>query len=99
MPIYEYQCDDCFHRFEIRQGFEDAPLKECPKCKGLTRRIFQPAPIIFKGSGFYVTDYRAKSSTAEAGDKPAAAPKPADSKPAAPQPKAETSDKADKKTS
>jgi len=58
MPIYEYECGHCRHRFEVRQGFHDKPQAECPQCQGRGRRIFQPSPIIFKGSGFYVTDSR-----------------------------------------
>lgn len=58
MPIYEYECNSCHYRFDKRQSFDDAPLAECPKCQGTSRRVFYPAPIIFKGSGFYVTDSR-----------------------------------------
>ncbi|OGN99498.1 MAG: hypothetical protein A2Y90_02660 [Chloroflexi bacterium RBG_13_52_12] len=58
MPIYEYECRSCLHRFEVRQGFHDKPQAECPQCKKKARRIFHPSPIIFKGSGFYVTDHR-----------------------------------------
>ena len=58
MPIYEYECNSCHYRFDKRQGFDDAPLAECPKCHGTSRRVFYPAPIIFKGRGFYVTDSR-----------------------------------------
>ena len=58
MPIYEYECRSCLHRFEVRQGFHDKPKAECPQCKKKARRIFHPSPIIFKGSGFYVTDHR-----------------------------------------
>ncbi len=61
MPIYEYECNSCHCRFDKRQGFNDAPLAECPKCQGTGRRVFYPAPIIFKGSGFYVTDSRHSS--------------------------------------
>lgn len=61
MPIYEYECNSCHYRFDKRQGFDDAPLAECPKCQGISRRVFYPAPIIFKGSGFYVTDSRGNS--------------------------------------
>ncbi|UCB43852.1 MAG: FmdB family transcriptional regulator [Dehalococcoidales bacterium] len=60
MPTYEYECNLCHHRFDKRQGFNDAPLAECPKCQGTSRRVFYPAPIIFKGSGFYVTDSRSR---------------------------------------
>jgi putative FmdB family regulatory protein len=61
VPIYEYECNSCHYRFDKRQGFNDAPLAECPKCQGTGRRVFYPAPIIFKGSGFYVTDNRRRS--------------------------------------
>ncbi len=58
MPIYEYECNCCDFRFEEKQGFDDEPVAVCPKCKGIARRVFHPAPIIFKGSGFYITDNR-----------------------------------------
>ncbi len=58
MPIYEYECGSCRHRFEKRQGFEDEAKAACPKCKGKSKRIIRAAPVIFKGSGFYVTDHR-----------------------------------------
>jgi putative FmdB family regulatory protein len=58
MPIYEYECKSCHHRFEKRQGFHDEPKADCPQCKGKSRRLIRPAPVIFKGKGFYVTDHR-----------------------------------------
>ena len=58
MPTYEYECNSCRHRFEKRQSFNDSPVAECPVCQCSSRRVFFPAPIIFKGSGFYVTDSR-----------------------------------------
>ncbi len=67
MPLYEYQCQSCGVRFERRQPFSEAPLKECPECGGQVQRLIQPAGIIFKGSGFYVTDHRSTSSTATPG--------------------------------
>jgi len=69
MPLYEYQCEVCGLRFERRQKFSDPPLKICPECNGPVIRLIQPAGIIFKGSGFYVTDNRAKSSTATPGSR------------------------------
>ncbi len=63
MPLYEYQCGTCGVRFERRQHINDEPIKICPECGGEVRRLIQPVGIIFKGSGFYVTDNRAKSST------------------------------------
>ena len=62
MPTYVYECDSCDQRFEERQGFDDDPLTDCPCCEGSVRRVFHPAPIIFKGSGFYVTDSRPAGS-------------------------------------
>jgi putative FmdB family regulatory protein len=69
MPLYEYQCQECGLRFERRQGFSDDPVKICPDCDGPVVRLIQPAGIIFKGSGFYVTDNRSKSSTAIPGSR------------------------------
>jgi len=58
MPTYDYQCDDCGHRFEQFQKMSDAPVKTCPKCGGkVSRLIGTGAAVIFKGSGFYSTDY------------------------------------------
>ncbi len=59
MPTYEYECQRCKNHFEIFQSITKKPLKTCPKCKGkLKRLIGAGAGIIFKGSGFYATDYR-----------------------------------------
>jgi putative FmdB family regulatory protein len=63
MPIYEYECVHCGHRFEVKQGFHDKPQADCPQCKKKAKRVFHPAPIIFKGSGFYVTDHRKGGGT------------------------------------
>ena len=67
MPIYEYECPECSHRFEKRQSFHDEPKADCPECQAAARRGFHPAPIIFKGSGFYVTDHRDASSSSASG--------------------------------
>jgi putative FmdB family regulatory protein len=63
MPTYEYQCDACEHNFDEFQSMSDEPLKKCPKCgKKKLRRVFGAgAAILFKGSGFYQTDYRSES--------------------------------------
>jgi putative FmdB family regulatory protein len=68
MPTYEYQCDACEHNFDEFQSINDKPLKKCPKCgKPKLRRVFGAgAAIIFKGSGFYQTDYRSESYKAAA---------------------------------
>ncbi len=64
MPLYEYQCTVCDHSFEERQSFDSEPICACPQCQNSARRLFKPAPIIFKGSGFYVTDYNSKGPVA-----------------------------------
>jgi putative FmdB family regulatory protein len=67
MPLYEYECESCGIRFERRQHMEDEPIRVCPECGGHVHRLIQPVGVIFKGSGFYVTDNRAKSPTAAPG--------------------------------
>jgi putative FmdB family regulatory protein len=68
MPTYEYQCDACDHRFDEFQSFSEEPLTKCPQCKKkkLRRLLGSGAAIIFKGSGFYETDYRSESYKAAA---------------------------------
>jgi putative FmdB family regulatory protein len=64
MPLYEYECKVCGVRFERRQHITDNPVKACPECGGEVHRLIHPVGIIFKGSGFYVTDNpKARSST------------------------------------
>jgi putative FmdB family regulatory protein len=62
MPTYTYQCDTCGHGFETVQRFADDPLTECPQCASVIRRVIQPVGVVFKGSGWYITDSRPKSS-------------------------------------
>jgi len=69
MPIYVYQCDTCGLAFEHRQRMADDPLVDCPECDGHVHRVIQPVGIVFRGSGFYVTDNRSRSSTALPGKK------------------------------
>ena len=65
MPIYTYRCENCGVRFERQQSFSDEPLKRCPECnKNKLRKVITPSGIVFKGSGWYVTDSKSKSSTA-----------------------------------
>lgn len=63
MPIYLYECESCGVRFERMQRMSDPPLTDCPECDGHVHRVLQPVGIIFKGSGFYVTDHRQGSSS------------------------------------
>ena len=96
MPTYEYACPKCGHQFEQFQSMRDEPLKKCPQCRktGLKRLVGGGAGLIFKGTGFYITDYKKKSEGKKDGgegkapeSKPAS---PAEAKPAAPTSKAST---------
>ena len=62
MPTYGYRCSNCGHQFEIHQRMSDEPLKVCPECQGKLTKVLYPAGVIFKGSGFYSTDYKASSN-------------------------------------
>src|SRR3954471_3013662 len=87
MPTYEYVCPKCDHAFEQFQSMKDEPLKKCPKCKktGLKRLVGGGAGLIFKGSGFYITDYKNKGGPKkEGGGESKSDAKPAETKPAAP---------------
>lgn len=61
MPIYEYQCKKCGHKFEKIQLFSDAPIKKCPQCGGAVEKLISRSAVQFKGTGWYVTDYAKKS--------------------------------------
>jgi putative FmdB family regulatory protein len=75
MPTYAYRGTACAHEFETYQSFSEDPLTECLECGGPVRRVIQPTGIVFKGSGWYITDSRKSSSSAVATD---AKPKSAD---------------------
>ena len=62
MPLYEYQCQKCGHRFERIQRFSDPLVKKCPECGGKVEQMISAPAVQFKGSGWYVTDYAKKSS-------------------------------------
>lgn len=80
MPTYEYACQKCGHQFEQFQSMRDEPLKKCPRCKkaGLKRLVGGGAGLIFKGTGFYITDYKNKGAAKKEGGEA----KPAETKPA-----------------
>lgn len=87
MPTYEYECEKCGNHFELFQSMKDAPKKNCPQCKGRVRRLISGgAGLIFKGSGFYITDYRSEGykSAAKKETSSSASPAPAKSEPAKP---------------
>jgi putative FmdB family regulatory protein len=72
LPRYDYECETCHHRFELRQGFDSEPVATCPECENKASRKFHSVPIVFKGSGWYVNDYGkrggAKTSTSDSSD-------------------------------
>lgn len=65
MPMYTYKCDKCGVRFDRVQSFQAKPLTTCPECHGHVHRLIQPAGIVFKGSGWYITDSRKSGGKAE----------------------------------
>ena len=75
MPTYGYRCSNCGHQFEIQQRFSDEALQECPKCGGKLNKVVYPTGVIFKGSGFYTTDYKGKSAGSN-GSSPSSETKP-----------------------
>ena len=84
MPTYDYVCDGCKHEFEVFESIKSDPQKLCPEChtESLRRKIGPGAAILFKGSGFYQTDYRSDSyKSAAKADKPPEAAKASESKP------------------
>ena len=69
MPRYDYKCIDCESEFEIVQSFSEAGHADCPQCSGAGRRVFHAVPVIYKGSGFYTTDYARPKRPSENGSK------------------------------
>jgi putative FmdB family regulatory protein len=63
MPTYEYRCTSCGNRFDVLQRIDESPLLTCERCGGELRKVFHPAGIVFKGSGFYATDSRKPAAT------------------------------------
>ena len=62
MPRYDYECGNCHHQFELRQGFDAETIATCPLCQHSSQRKFHSVPIVFKGSGWYVNDYGKRAS-------------------------------------
>lgn len=65
MPLYEYQCQSCAHRFELIRRYADPPVEACPACGGSVRKLLSSPAIQFKGSGWYITDYARKGESKE----------------------------------
>jgi putative FmdB family regulatory protein len=72
MPLYEYQCKKCQHRFEKIQKFSDPPVRKCPECGGAVEKLLSQSAVQFKGSGWYVTDYARKGSSGGSAESAAA---------------------------
>jgi len=68
MPLHEYECKKCGHRFERIQKFSDPPVKKCPECGGKVEQLLSAPAVQFKGSGWYVTDYAKRSGPSSASD-------------------------------
>jgi putative FmdB family regulatory protein len=75
MPLYEYQCEACGHRFETIQKFSDPPIEACPKCGGAVHKLQSAPAFQFKGTGWYITDYAKKDSGGKTGQTPPASEK------------------------
>jgi putative FmdB family regulatory protein len=104
MPLYEYLCESCAHRFERIRKFSDPPLTDCPSCGGKVEKLISSPAIQFKGSGFYITDYAKAGKPGESSAKDSS--KDSSSKSTAPaatdsssEPKADKSDKTEKSSS
>lgn len=65
MPLYEYQCKKCKHKFEKIQKFSDPPIRKCPECGGPVEKVMHAPNVQFKGTGWYVTDYGGKGDKSE----------------------------------
>jgi putative FmdB family regulatory protein len=79
MPLYEYECQSCRRRFERRQSVHDAPVRECPECGEAVRKVLHPVGVVFKGSGWYVTDSRKPEPAATAASSGGDSSRPAES--------------------
>ena len=104
MPLYEYQCQKCGHRFEKIRKFSDKQLRKCPECEGVLEQLVSAPAVRFKGSGWYVTDYakkgaaaHASSSESDAGSKDAKGTKETKEAKKEEKPKSDTSQKKHKK--
>ena len=75
MPTYDYHCSSCGHTFELRQTFASEPVTACPRCSRKVQRLFHAPAIIYKGSGFYTTDYKNNHTSSPDYSKDASSPK------------------------
>ena len=80
MAIYGYRCTKCGHQFEVYQKMSDEPVQTCPKCEGKVTKMLYPTGVVFKGSGYYSTDYKGSNSSSSNGSPASTESKP-ESKP------------------
>ena len=83
MPKYDYECQSCHHRFEVKQSFASEPAANCPVCNNGARRLIHSVPVMFKGSGWYVNDHGRGRSTPSSSTESKDSEKDSDSKPKA----------------
>jgi putative FmdB family regulatory protein len=98
MPLYEYECENCGTRFERLQSIQDEPVRLCPECSGKVHKVMHAAGLIFKGSGWYITDSRKSTSSAVTGDTKPATPEAKTDKPTESAPETKSETKAETKT-
>jgi putative FmdB family regulatory protein len=96
MPLYEYECGACGHRFEIIQKFSDVPITECPECRGRLRKLQSAPAFQLKGTGWYATDYPKTGQTPPEKDSDGSSDSSASEKAAAKEDKSEKTEKSDK---
>ena len=83
MPLYDYECQSCHHRFEVKQSFASEPVANCPVCNSGARRLIHSVPVMFKGSGWYVNDHGKGRGTSSSSTESKDSEKDSDSKPKA----------------
>jgi putative FmdB family regulatory protein len=99
VPIYGYRCSNCGHQFETLQSFSAERKTVCPKCQGKLTRLFYPAGVIFKGSGFYSTDYKGSEKSESSNGSGSASESSSESKSETkPESKSETKPESESKT-
>ena len=86
MPIYGYKCTQCGHSLEAFQNMSDAPLRTCPECQGPLQKQIYPVGVVFKGSGFYSTDYKAAAGSKNGSSEGSSSEKSETAKPEKPAP-------------
>lgn len=99
MPLYEYECDACAHRFEVIQKYSDPHIEVCPKCRGAVKKLLSSPAIQFKGTGWYITDYaRAGKSDSQKDSGSSSSEKSGDSGPTAAKPDTKAESKSESKS-